>query len=188
MNSERKIMNKIISLKELTGKTGNTCILCLGIVLFVLVLLFFAYSPLIIKLHNAGNKLQELETRLIHQRNAVAVLNISDLKVQPMQQEEVPFLIYELTEKGRNLGLNFNSILPGRSQDTEQAGIQKLPVHLTIESEYENAGRFLTDIEELSHGIAEVESLSIRPGKKIPSGLNVNLLLNLYVETENETQ
>jgi len=67
-------------------------------------------------------------------------------------------------------------------QEITQADIQKLPISFTIESEYKNTGQFLTFIEEFSNSIVEVESLSIRPGKNNPPELNVELVLNLYVE------
>jgi len=105
-----------------------------------------------------------------------------------MQRNEIPLAIAELTEKGRELGLNFSSISPGELQETTQASIRKLPISFTIESEYKNVGQFLAYVEGFSRSIAEVESLSIRPRENNLPKLSVELVLNLYVEIENATQ
>ena len=60
-----------------------------------------------IKLHNAANRLHEVETKVLNQRGAIAASKKSDVKGEMMQRNEVPLAIAELTEKGRDLGLNF---------------------------------------------------------------------------------
>ncbi len=105
-----------------------------------------------------------------------------------MQRNEVPPAIAELTEKGRDLGLNFSSISPRQLQETTQASVWKLPINFTIESEYKNVGQFLAYVEGFSRTIVEVESLSIRPRKNNLPKLSVELVLNLYVEIANATQ
>jgi Tfp pilus assembly protein PilO len=148
----------------------------------------FAHGPLMIKLRNAANRLRKVETELSNQRSAIAASGNSDVKDQMMRQDEVPPAIAELTEKGRDLGLNFSSISPSQLQETTQASILKLPINFTIESEYKNVGQFLASVEGFSRSIAEVESLSIRPRENNLPTLNVELVLDLYVEVENATQ
>jgi len=143
---------------------------------------------LIIKLHDAANRLHEVETELLNQRSTIAAWEKSDVKGQVMQRNEVPLAIAELTEKGRELGLNFSSITPRELLQTTQASIRKLPISFTIESEYKNVGQFLAYIEGFSRSIAEVESLSLRPRENNLPKLSVELVLNLYVEIENATQ
>jgi Tfp pilus assembly protein PilO len=103
-----------------------------------------------------------------------------------IKQDEVPLAIVDLTEKGRDFGLNFSSISPMGLQQTTQPGIHKLPISFTIESGYKNLGQLLVYIEELPRSVAEVESISIHPSKDSFSKLSVELVLNLYVEMENE--
>jgi Tfp pilus assembly protein PilO len=135
-----------------------------------------------IKLHDAANRLHEVETKLLNQRGAIAASKKSDVKAQMMQRNEVPLAIAELTEKGRDLGLNFTSISPKQLQETTQAGIRRLPIKFTIESEYKDIGLFLAYVEGFSRTIAEVESLSIHPRENNPPKLSVELAINLYVE------
>jgi len=188
MKTEAKNPNITIRLKESLGPFRRLYILYACCVLSGLIILIFAYRPLTIKLHDAANKLNEVETKLLNQRSAIAALENSDVKGQMIQRNEVPLAIAELTEKGRDLGLNFSSISPSQLQETTQASIRKLPISFTIESEYKNVGKFLAYIEGFSHSIAEVESLSIRPGRKKLPKLSVELVLNLYVEKGNATQ
>jgi len=188
MKTEADITNKAIRSKESIGPFRKLHILYACCVFSGLIILIFAYRPLMIRLHDAANRLHEVETKLLNQRGAIAASERSDVKGEMMRQNEVPLAIAELTEKGRDLGLNFSSISPRQLQETTQAGIRKLPINFTIESEYKNVGQFLAYVEGFSRSIAEVESLSIRPRENNLPKLSVELLLNLYVEIENATQ
>lgn len=183
-----QVRNRTIRLIESLGPSKTLLILCACCVLCGLIILIFVYRPLMIQLHDAANRLHEVETKLLNQRGAIAASKKSDVKGQMMQRNEVPLAIAELTEKGRDLGLNFSSISPRQLQETTQAGIRKLPINFTIESEYKNVGQFLAYVEEFSRTIAEVESLSIRPRESNLPKLSVELVLNLYMEIANATQ
>jgi len=186
--TEAIITNRTIKLKKSIGPFRKLYILYACCVFSGLIILIFAYRPLMIKLHDAANRISELETKLLNQRGAIAASEKFDVKSGVMPRNEVPLAIAELTGKGIELGLNFSSISPRQLQETTQAGIRKLPISFTIESEYKNVGQFLAYVEGFSRTIAEVESLSIRPRENNPPKLSVELLLNLYVEIENETQ
>jgi len=177
-----QVRNRPIRLIESLGPSKILLILCACCVLSGLIILIFVYRPLMNKLHNAANRLHEVETKVLNQRGAIAASKKSDVKGQMMQRNEVPLAIAELTEKGRELGLNFTSISPKQLQETTQASIRKLPISFTIESEYKNVGQFLAYVEEFSRTIVEVKSLSIRPRENNPPKLSVELVLNLYVE------
>jgi len=188
MKSEPKTTNRTIRLKESLGPFRKLHILYACCALSGLIILIFAYRPLMIKLHDAENRLNEVETKLLNQRGAIAASEKSDVKGEIMQRNEIPLAIAELTEKGRDLGLNFSSISPRQLQETTQAGIRKLPINFTIESEYKNVGQFLAYVEGFSRSIVEIESLAIRPKEDNLPKLSVELVLNLYMEIENATQ
>lgn len=179
--------NKTSRLVESLGPFKTLLALQACCVLFGLIILIFVYIPMMIKLHNAANRLHETQTELLNQHGAIAASEKSNAKGEMIQGNEVSFAIAELTEKGRALGLNFSSISPSQLQDTTQAGICKLPISFRIESEYKNIGQFLGYVEGFSRSITEVESLSIHPGENNLPELSVELVLNLYVEIENET-
>jgi len=188
MKTEADITNKAIRSRESIGPFRKLHILYVCCAFSGLIILIFAYRPLMIKLHDAANRLREVETKLLNQRGAIAASERSDVKGEMMQQKEVPLAIAELTKKGRDLGLNFSSISPGQLHQTSQTSIQKLPISFTIESEYKNVGQFLAYVEGFSRSIVEVESLSIRPRENNLPKLNMELVLDLYVEIENATQ
>jgi len=177
-----QVRNRTIRLIESLGPSKTLLILCACCVLSGLIILIFVYRPLMIKLRDAANRLYEVETKLLSQHAAIAALEKSDIKGQVMQRKEVPQAIGELTERARELGLNFSSISPDQLHQTSQASIRKLPISFTIESEYKNVGQFLTYVEEFPRSIVEVESLSIRPREDNLPKLSVELVLNLYVE------
>ena len=181
-----EVTNKIIRLKESLGH-GKLRMLYTGCALVGLIILLFAYCPLMGKLNNAANKLGQVQAELLNQQSAIAALDSSNITSELINQDELSLAIAELTEKGRSLGLGFSSIAQQPLQQTTQTGIQKLPINLAIESEYKSIGLFLAYIEETSGSITEVESLVIRPSEENSSKLSMKLVLNIYVETENAT-
>jgi Tfp pilus assembly protein PilO len=188
MNTETQNTKQIVQLKERIGHLTKPSILYGCCISFCLIILIFAYKPSIIKLHNAANKLHEVKIELLNQRSTIAALEKSEIRGEVMQRNEVPLALAELTEKGRELGLDFSSISPRKLQETTQAGIRKLPISFTIESEYKNIGQFLAFVEGFSRSVAEVESLFMSLRENNPPKLNVELVLNLYVETEVEIE
>ena len=176
----------MIGLKENLGP-GKLHMLYTCCALSAPVILLFAYWPLISKLDNSASRLDEVQAELLNHRSAVAVLDNSNVEGELIRQDDISLAIAELTEKGRSLGLKFSSIAQLPLQETAQAGIAMLPISFTIGSEYKTAGQFLAHIEDSPCGITKVESLSIRPKEVDQSELSVELMLNLYVEIENET-
>ena len=181
MKPEEKTTNKAIKLTESLGP-AKMLILYAGCVLFGLIILIFTYRPLMIELHNAANKLHEVQTELLNQRNAITASDNSNVIGELIRQDDFPLAIAELTEKGRSLGLRFSSIAPQQLQEISCDSVQKQPINFTTESEYKNAGQFMAYVEEFSRSIVEVESLSICPSENDSTKLNVKLVLNLYVE------
>ena len=188
MKTEADITNKVIRSKESIGPFKKPQILYACCAFCGLIALIFLYRPLLIRLRNAANRLHEVEAELLSQRAAISASEQSDVGGKIMSRNEVPLAIAELTKKGRELGLDFGSISPGELEKTTQARIRQLPISFTIESEYEDVGQFLAYVDKYPRSIAEVESLLMRARKKNLPELSVELLLNLYVEIENETQ
>jgi len=176
-----QVKSRMIKLTERLGPS-KVLILCICCVLSGLVILLFAYWPLMSKLSNSTNRLNEVQAELLNQRIAIVALDNSNLTADIIRQNGLSLAIADITEKGRSLGLQFSSIAQQTLQETTQAGIVKLPFSFTIESEYKNLGRFLTYVEDFSSHIAEVESLFIRMSENDLHKLNVKLILNLYVE------
>jgi Tfp pilus assembly protein PilO len=187
MKTETDITNKVIRSKERIGPFRKLHILYACCALSGLIILIFAYEPSMIKLHDAANRLREVQIELLNQRNTIASSERSDVRGEIMQQNEVPLAIAELSEKGRELGLDFGSISPGDLQQTTQAGVGILPIAFAIESRYQDVGKFLVYAEKYSSSIVVVESF-ICAKEKASSELGVDLVLNLYVDIEDATQ
>lgn len=186
MNKQQflKIKDSIIKLKEGLGTRKTQFVLYGFSALLIIFILIFAYRPLMIKLRDADRELKSLEAQLLSQRSNIAALKNLSLKGRLMQQKEVSQAIDEMTEEGRTLGLKFASITPGELKKSAPDDFKKLPINFTIESEYQGLGQFLVYLEDSFDSIAEVESLSIRPREENSPKLNIELLVNLYMEAE----
>ena len=173
---------RIAQLKERLGPSNARNALIACCVAPFLIFIIFGHKPLIDKLKDASNRFQEVEAELLEQHRAIAALEKIDVKDRMIQQNEVLLAIDELTEKGRDFGVQFSSISPSQLQATTQPCIWTLPVSFVIESEYKNLGQFLEYIEKSSRNIAVAKSLSINLKGEDLSRLNVGLVINLYVE------
>lgn len=186
MNKEQlaKIKERIIKLKE-SLSSRQIQLIVYGSCAFLVILIFiFIYQPLAGKLRNANRELLGLEAQLLSQRNKVTVLKNLDLKGKLMQQKDVSSAINDITEMGRTLDIKFISITPQEPQRLKQVDFKELPINFKIESEYKNLGQFLAYLEEFPLTIVEVKTFSIRLNEKTLPKLNVDLLLNLYMEAE----
>jgi len=79
MKTEAKITNRTIRLKESLGPFKKLHILCACCVLSGLIIVIFVYRPLIIKLHDAANRLREVQIELLNQRSTIASSENSDV-------------------------------------------------------------------------------------------------------------
>ena len=147
-----------------------------------LIILPLAYCPLMSKLDTAAAELSAVQTELLNQQGAIAALENLNSKANTISQNDLFLAIGELTEKGRSLGLQFRSIAQQPLRETTQAGIARLPINLTIDSQYKSIGLFLVYIEDSFRAIRAVERVSIHPVEDTPSALRVELVLCLYVE------
>ena len=146
------------------------------------------YRPVLTKSHEAANKLSETETELSRQRAAISASQRLDRSSEILPRSDLPLVIADLTDKGRELGISFTSILPGDLRQTTQVDVGILPITCSVESEYKNIGEFLAYVEDYSRSIVEVEGFFINTNKKALPKLSADLVLNLYVDMEDAAQ
>ncbi|MBL7091808.1 MAG: type 4a pilus biogenesis protein PilO [Candidatus Omnitrophica bacterium] len=184
MNKEQfiKIRESIIKLREELGTRKILFILYSFCALLIVFILIVAYRPLALKLGNAQRKLDSLQTQLLAQRDNIAAFKKVDLKGRIMQQKELSQAIDEITGKGRTLGVKFISITPKELQKQAPGNFKALPTTFQMECDYKSLGQFLVYLEEFPRTTAEVKNLSVRPREKLLPKLNIEVLVDLYLE------
>lgn len=187
MNHEQtdKVKDRIVELKESLGSRQTQLILYGAGALLLIFVAIFLYRPLAIKLRRAQEKANSLQAQLLIQRETFSILKDLDLEVKIMQQKEISSVIDDITAEGRALGLNFISITPRQTAKLAQNDFQLLPIVFKIECTYQDLGRFLVYLEGFTLGIAEIDSLTIRPKEKVLPKLDLDLVANFYLEEEN---
>ncbi len=179
-------MNKgqLIKIRESLSQPQRQLIIIGSCALLFIIISIFVYRPLGIKIQDADRRLNTLTAQLASQRDKVSALKKLGLKRRLMQQKDVSLAIDEITKKGRVLDLKFISITPAKLQKSTQAGFKELPINFEIESGYQSLGKFLTYLEEFPLTIIQIKGLTIRPREETLPNLDVELLLNLYMEAE----
>ncbi|MBL7085437.1 MAG: type 4a pilus biogenesis protein PilO [Candidatus Omnitrophica bacterium] len=184
INQFVKIKESIINLRKDLGSRNTLLILYSLCALLTILILLFVYRPLALKLGAAEEKYQGLQAQLLEQRKSVAGLKDIKLEGRLMQQKEASRATDELTEKGKNFGLRFSSVTQREWRKQTQENFKALPVDFKIKSGYKNLGQFFAYIEEFPRTLSEVSTSSIRPNEENPAELDVELLINLYMQAE----
>jgi Tfp pilus assembly protein PilO len=182
MNVKTEIINKLTKLKEILKPYNKPKVVYACGAVIVAIILVFVYWPLAVEISQTTSTLRGLQSELLNQHCTIAALQDARVKSKVIRQYEVPPAIAVLAEKGRSLGLVFRSISPGEVQETDQPSIGRTPINLTIESEYRNIGQFLEYLEELPCGVMEIQNVSISTNEGSLPILNMELMLDLYVE------
>ena len=179
-----KIKEDIVKLKENLEPRQLQLIAYGACALSVILVLWFAYRPLMFKLQQANQELKKLQIQLSAERNQAAILKKLDLSAKAMPADQVSRAIEEITANGRKFGLKFISITPNKLQKTAQDDFTYLPIRFTIESTYQDLGPFLAYLEQFSRCIVQVERLSVRPKDELLTELSIGTVVNLCLEAE----
>lgn len=184
INQFVKIKESIIKLRKDLGSRNTLLISYSLCALLVILILLFVYRPLALKLRVAEERYQGLQAQLLEQRKSVAGLKDINLEGRLMQQKEVSQFTDELSEKGKNFGLRFSSVTQGKRRKQTQENFEVLPIDFKIRTGYKNLSQFFAYVEEFPRTLSKVSSFSIRPNRENPAELDVELLINLYMQAE----
>ena len=162
-------------------------LLAVGIgALIGLLLLFGIYVPLALRLKDKGKELSGLTTQM----HAAQAMILSAQKAYPEtlylpSQEELSWVMDEVTETGKGLGIDFRSIHPEAIQKAP-SGYSFMPVEMKLESSYKELGQFIGALRTLKKGFVTVERFEITRDEKILPKLNCRLLMKLILRPSND--
>ena len=148
----------------------------LGIFLLVLWLLFFVYLPLGARLRRAGKELSRLQSELHAARDTVA--SAKEIPFYLPEQKKISSLIEELTQLGKELGVDFRSIRPQQIEETP-LGYRLLPVEMKLESSYKELGLFMGSLRKLKSGAITVANFQIDRDEDVFPNLNCRLFIKI---------
>ncbi len=164
---------------ELT-KERLIIIICSVVVILVLGLYLFLYSPLISKLKSADLECKTIEADVFQARDRITSSGIGDTKKGLIIEEDVSFAIDELTKQGKLKSINFIS-MTSKNIEKGEPQYKILPIEMEIESTYEELGTFLCSLEELKKSLVTVRSFNITSNEKDPTRLETKLVVNMYL-------
>lgn len=152
--------------------TGATTIIIIGLYLFL-------YRPLISKLRVAHQKCKTIETKLLQARSEVTSLKTSETRKGLLPEEDISLAIDELTKQGKLEGLNFISMTPEETKESEVFPFKILPIKTEIESTYKGIGRFLGSLKGLEKSLVVIRDFKISPDEKNPVILKTKLTVDM---------
>ena len=151
-----------------------------GIVLASLGLLFWIYLPLSSRLKKEGGELSRLHSELKVARETAESAKGTNRPLRLPRQKELSSVIEEVTDLGKDFGIDFRSIHPQQAQETP-SGYQFLLIEMKLESSYRDLGLFVGSLRTLERGVVTVESFEIDREEEISTKLNCRLLIKMVL-------
>lgn len=146
-----------------------------------LCLLLGVYLPLTLRVKEKGRELLKLESEVKEAKDSI--LSAKRIYAEDLylpKQEEVSWVIDEMTALGKGLGIDFRSIRPQEVQK-EESGYSFVPVEMTVESSYKELGQFIGSLKGLKKGFVTVGHFEIRRDEKMFPKLSCRLLVKIVL-------
>jgi len=159
----------------------KTIILISGIVLAGIVFFLFI-QPLWARVSGVSQEARVLNDELSSVREALAQSSDFNKDRHPLSRGEVSVAINEIMEAGALLDIDFFATSPQQIQTLKGSKYPVLPIHLEMQSTYENFGVFLGALENLNKSIVTVRQFDIKRKPIILPEIIVELVLEIYLK------
>lgn len=152
------------------------------IMVFIGMLYFVLYHPLITELKKTSADCQCVECELRAAQETIDFLKQNGIKRTLASEEEVSAAIEELTQRGKERAIDFISITPQKSQFVpENAAYKVIPVEIEISGAYDDIGEFLGEVDSFEKSIVTINNFRIMADRKNSSKIEAMLILNIYL-------
>jgi len=146
-----------------------------------LLFLFWIYLPLTLHLKQKGGELSKLEAQSEAAKETIlSAKRIYQETLYLPKQEELSWVMEEVTELGKTLGIDFRSIRPEAIQK-DASGYSFMPVEMKLESSYKELGQFIGSLKGLKKGFVTVEQFDMSRDAKIFPKLSSRLLVKIVL-------
>lgn len=141
----------------------------------------FVYGPLLREVRLKAKECRKAEIEVDRARLAVNTLKKEANRSTFFSEKEISSAVDDLTRRGKERGINFVSITPGRVEENENVPFHLLPVQLQMESSFKSLGLFLGELDELPKGVMTVRELTILADDKDSAVIKARVNLDLHL-------
>lgn len=134
-------------------------VVLIGVVAIAVIL--FVHMPLVLQIRQNQQEGYVLVGEVEVIREGLSFLSEGSLALKIASRDDISRVMSAITKLGRKYKLNFLSINPGEIIAGDRYGYDRLPVSMSISSEYKKLGSFFGEIGVLSAGVIRVEKFSI---------------------------
>lgn len=144
---------------------------------------FIFYAPLMNKIKMLYQECKVAEDKVLQVRNVVESAGKYGDRVL-VKEDEVAYVIDELTQYGTEKEIKIISIKPGEIEKAKDAQYKILPIEMKTESAYQQLGGFLGSLDGIEKTLIKVESFDIAAGAKDRTKVIADIALNIYIAGE----
>ncbi|MFA5144299.1 MAG: type 4a pilus biogenesis protein PilO [Candidatus Omnitrophota bacterium] len=138
------------------------------------------YLPLMRELKVRMAEYTAVEYSLADSRRLIKSFEKSGVNFILPTEKERAVTIEELTGRGKELGVKFNSIKPGDVMKSEFEQYEILPVEMDLEATDKQFAGFLGSLDSLKKNLIKVESFSVIPDERDRTRLKARIAAYVY--------
>ncbi len=166
---------------KLKIKIDKKTIMFAGVIGAVIVVFFLLVGPLWSKASRVSREAGTLNNELSGVRQALKEGKSLNGR-HPLSRGEVSVAINEIMEVGASLNIKFSSTSPQRIQKYEESKYPVLPIRMQIRSKYEDLGKYLKALENLTKSIVTVREFAIERKQEILPDVLTGLMIDIHLK------
>jgi Tfp pilus assembly protein PilO len=141
------------------------------------------YRPIVKKFKQEQIRVTNLKQEVEKSRLVMFKENFLNIEKEFIPEEEVFFVIENLSRFGGSKGIVFSSINQGKIKQLRNSVYQILPIEVDMLGEYQEIGEFLGGVNSFSKGVFSLKSFRFY-GFSVDNSneLRMKALLNLYIK------
>ncbi len=150
----------------------------IGIAALILGLWVFLYGPLLLKQKRLAEDLLSIQQETAMAKGLLS--NFREEKGALLKRQDAASVMDEITKAGEFYTVKFLSINPKETEESPE--FARLPLQVDLEAEYQNFGKFLASLEQMTSSIIVVDRFSMTTDERLLPLLKIKLQLSLYLK------
>lgn len=155
-----------------------------GSAALALLVYFAVYGPLIRQLNSKNAECKAIESGVLYARHIIESSDKAGGARMLIAEKDVSLAINELTNYGKNIGVNFVSILPKEKAPGKDARYNVFPIEMEIEAPDEEFSIFLGSLDIIEKALIKVKSFDITPDPADRMRVKAKVVVDMYLSGE----
>ena len=152
-----------------------------GAVVLLVAIALMLYLPLLKNTSKKRHEYKELTVKIEKDKRLIEAIGALGSERVLLGEKEASLALSEITKAGRDIGVDFMSIVPGSIEQDVRSKFKVLPIRMRVGSSYQQIGVFLGALDSLEKVLVVVKSFNVLPKEGDPAWFITDLSVNMYL-------